>query len=105
MLDNGVLPLQDDAQSCGIGLIAAIGIMLCVIIGTDNDRGTRYNEMFRRDCMEINFSTDTEVDEDICCFPRGTFPILLKKDKFGSSSYLHVLKAEWFRLFDCIAEL
>jgi hypothetical protein len=27
-LDNGVLPLQDDTHSCGIGLIAAIGIIL-----------------------------------------------------------------------------
>jgi hypothetical protein len=35
VLDNGVLPLQDDAHSCGIGLIAEIGIILCVIIGTD----------------------------------------------------------------------
>jgi hypothetical protein len=105
LLDNGVLPLQDDAHSCGIGLIAAIGIMLRVIIGTDNDGGTGYNEMFRRDHMEINFSTDTEVDEDICCFPSGAFPILFEEDEFGSSLYLHVLKAEWFRLFDCIAEL
>ena len=28
VLDNGVLPLQDDAHSCGIGLKVAIGIVL-----------------------------------------------------------------------------
>jgi hypothetical protein len=28
VLDNGVLSMQDDAHSCGIGLIAAIGIIL-----------------------------------------------------------------------------
>ena len=55
--------------------------------------------------MEINFSTDMKVEEDTCCFPSGPFPILFKEDEFGSSLYLHVLKAEWFRLFDCIAEL
>jgi hypothetical protein len=105
LLDIGVLPLQDDAHSCGIGLIAAIGIILRVIIGTDNDSATRYNDMFRRDHMEIKVSTDMKVEEDICCFPSGTFPILFEEDEFGSSSYLQVLKAEWFRLFDRIAEL
>jgi hypothetical protein len=54
VLDNGVLPLQDDAHSCGIGLIVAIGIVLRVIIGTDNYGGTRYNKMFRHDCMAGN---------------------------------------------------
>jgi hypothetical protein len=28
ILDNGVLPMQDDTHSCGIGLIAAIKIIL-----------------------------------------------------------------------------
>ncbi len=28
VLDNGVLPLPDDAHGCGIGLIDAIGIIL-----------------------------------------------------------------------------
>ena len=27
------------------------------------------------------------------------------EDTFGSNLYLHILKAEWFRLFDCIADL
>ncbi len=40
-----------------------------------------------------------------CCFPSGIFPILFEEDEFGLSLYLHVLKAEWLRLFDCIAEL
>ena len=105
LLDIGVLPLQDDAHSCGIGVIAAIGIILRVVIGTENDSAMHYNDMFKRDHMEIKVSTDMKVEEDICCFPSGTFPILFKADEFGSSSYLHVLKAEWFRLFDRIAEL
>ena len=61
--------------------------------------------MFRHDRMEINISTDMKVEENICCFQSGTFPKLFKEDEFGSSLYLHVLKAKWFRLFDCIAEL
>ena len=94
-----------DAHNCGIGLIAAIGIILQVIIGTNNDGGTRYNKMFRRDCMEIKGSTDMNLEEEICCLPSGTFPILSEEGESGSSLYLHVLKSEWFRLFDRIAEL
>ncbi len=105
VLDSGVIPLQDDAHSCGNGLIAAIGILLRVIIGTINDGGKRFNKMFRCDCMEIKGSTAMNLEEDICCFPSGTFPILFEEREFGFSLYLHVLKAEWFRLFDCIAEL
>jgi hypothetical protein len=104
VLDDGVLPRQDDDHSCGIGLIAAIAIILRDIIGTDNG-ATRYNEMFRRDCMQVVASTDMRVQENICFFPRGTFPRLFKNGEWGSSSYLHVLKAEWFMLFDRIAEL
>jgi hypothetical protein len=55
--------------------------------------------------MEIKVSTNMKGEEDICCFPSGIFPILFEEDEFGLSLYLHVLKAEWFRLFDCIAEL
>jgi hypothetical protein len=55
--------------------------------------------------MEIKVSTDLKLEEDICCFPSGTFPLLFEEGELGSSLYLHVLKAEWFRLFDCIAEL
>lgn len=104
VLDKGVLPLQDDGHSCGVGLIAAIGIILRDIIGTDNG-ATRFKEIFRHDCMKIKMSTELKVAEHICCFPMGTFPRLFDKGEFGSKSYLHVLKAEWFRLFDRIAEL
>ncbi len=79
VLDNGVLSMQDDAYSCGIGLIAAIGIILRVIIGTNNYGGTRFNKMFSHDFMEIKNSTDTNHQEDICCFPIGTFQYCLKK--------------------------
>ena len=87
VLENGVLPLQNDAISCGIGLIAAIGIILQVIIDTNNDGGTCYNQTFRCNCMEIKVSTDMKLEEDICCFPSGTFPILFEEGEFGSSSY------------------
>jgi hypothetical protein len=106
VLDNGILPLQDDKHSCGIGLIPAVGIILQVFIVTDTDGSTCYNNMFRRDhCMEIKDSSDMNLEKDICCCPSEAFPKLFEEGEFGSSLYLHVLKAVWLRLFDCIAEL
>ncbi|KAI2501433.1 hypothetical protein MHU86_13023 [Fragilaria crotonensis] len=103
VLDNDVLPLQEDGHSCGIGIIAAIAIILRDIIGTQ-DGVAAYNEMFRRDRMEIQMSTDVKSKEHICCFPQGIFTKLFKRDDSASISYLHAMKAQWFLLFDRIAE-
>ncbi|KAI2497454.1 hypothetical protein MHU86_17058 [Fragilaria crotonensis] len=102
VLDNDVLPLQEDGHSCGIGIIAAIAIILRDIIGTQD--GVAYNEMFRRDRMEIQMSTDVKSKEHICCFPQGIFTKLFKRVDSASISYLHAMKAQWFLLFDRIAE-
>jgi len=103
VLDNDVLPLQEDGHSCGIGVIAAIAIILRDIIGTQ-DGVAAYNEMFRRDRMEIQMSTDVKSKEHICCFPQGIFTKLFKTVDSASISYLHAMKAQWFLLFDRIAE-
>ncbi|KAI2503366.1 hypothetical protein MHU86_11086 [Fragilaria crotonensis] len=104
VLDNDVLPLQEDGHNCGIGVIAAIAIILRDIIGTyDISVAGAYNQMFRRNRMEIQMSTDVKPEEHTCCFPQGTFTKLFKRVNFASS-YLHGMKAEWFWLFDCIAE-
>ncbi|KAI2513590.1 hypothetical protein MHU86_730 [Fragilaria crotonensis] len=60
--------------------------------------------MFRRNRMEIQMSTDVKPEEHTC-FPQGTFTKLFQRVDFASSSYLHAMKAEWFWLFDRIAEL
>ncbi|KAI2508001.1 hypothetical protein MHU86_6408 [Fragilaria crotonensis] len=60
--------------------------------------------MFRRDRMEIQMSTDVKSKEHICCFPQGIFTKLFKRDDSASISYLHAMKAQWFLLFDRIAE-
>jgi hypothetical protein len=103
VLDNDVLPLQEDGHSCGIGILAATAIILRDIIGTQ-DGVAAYNKMFRRDRMEIQMSTDVKPEEHICCFPQGTFTKLFKRVDSASSSYLHAMKAEWFFLFHRIAE-
>jgi hypothetical protein len=50
-------PCNTMGHSCGIGLIAAIAIILCDIIGTDNG-ATRWKEIFRCDCMEVAVLTE-----------------------------------------------
>ena len=63
VLNNGV-PARY-SYSYGIGLTAAIAIILHDIIGTDYD-GTRFNKIFGCDFMEIKVFTQ----KHICCFPK-----------------------------------
>jgi hypothetical protein len=84
--------------------MVTVAIILCAIFDTDNG-ATRWKEIFRRDCMEVGVFADMKMVEYVCCFPTGTSPKLFDKGGLGSKSYLHILKAEWFRLFDRIAEL
>ena len=63
VLSNGV-PARY-SYSYGIGLTAAIAIILRDIISTDID-GTCFNKIFGRDLMKIKVFTV----KDICCFPK-----------------------------------
>ncbi len=97
VLDNGVHYPQGDAHSCGISLVAAILIILRVIIGTNNDGGTCYNKMFRCDCMEIKVSTAMKVEEDICYFPSGLFPIPSKEGKSEQKEEIIAVLKDWIK--------
>ncbi len=70
---------------------------------------TRYNEMFDHSSMHIKKSSTEEVEElpeeYVCCFQRGTYQSLPTTSELGFRTYLHALKAQWFTLFDCYAEL
>ncbi len=95
VLDNDVLPLQEDGHSCGIGLIAATAIILRDIVGT-HDGVAACKEMFRSNCIEITVSFDVKREDHICSFPQGAFTRLFKRFDLALSSYLQALKAEWF---------
>ena len=110
VLDDGVLPLQVDAFSCAIGLVAGIAIVLRQVIGRSTpEELSDYNRMFLRSVMNVITVPykrgKVNVDEHACFFPRGLFKPLPSQESWGRSSYLHVLKAEWFQLFDRMAEL
>ena len=108
VLDKDVLPLQKDGHSCGIGEGAAVAIILRDIVGAlvGNDHevvcANRYNEMFSRETMVLDTREHEGSLEHVCYFPKGSFRPLPTSD---SSDFLHCVKAEWFVVFDRLAEL
>ena len=65
VLKDGVLPKQKDEYNCGIGLVAAICIILCDVLGRSTvSEITRYNKMFDQFSMHVKkSSTEEEVEE------------------------------------------
>jgi hypothetical protein len=97
VMEVGVLPTQCGVgHSCGIGIIAAMGIVFRDIIGNDPNGKEHYNEMFCHDRMEVKISTDVEQDgeEHMCSFPTTAFRKLPTQDELGGFHYLHVLKSQ-----------
>jgi hypothetical protein len=110
VLEDGVLPKEKDEYNCGIGLVAAIGIILRDLLGRSTvSEITRYNKVFDHSSMHVEKSSTEVVEESpeeyVCCFPRGTFQSLPTTSELGFRTYLHPLKAQWFTLFDCYADL
>ena len=109
LLSKGnVLPLQKDEHSCGIGMVACIAIILRELLGYSSpEEITNYNEVFSPDSMLMSEETGPEGvgTEVICYIPEETLKPLPTSEKYPRVPYLHVLKAEWFVLFDRLAEL
>ena len=112
--EEGVLPQQVDVHSCGIGMVAGIAILLRQVIGRSTVSDTnKFNAIFSRDSMvpektDVRQMVDKKsetVSEHVCSFPEGSFLPLPTKEDLVVGSYLHVLKAQWFTMFDRLAEL
>ncbi len=64
VLEYGVLPKQKDEYNCGIGLVAAIGIILRDLLGRSTvSEITRYNKMFDHSSMHVEKTSTEEVEE------------------------------------------
>ncbi len=110
VLEDGVLRKQKDEYYYGIGLVAAICIILRDVLGRSIvSEITRYNKMFDHSSMHVKKSSTEEYkelpEEYVCCFPRGTFQSLPTTSELGLRTILHALKAQWFMLFDRFVEL
>ena len=54
VLKDAVLPKQKDNYNCGIGFVAAIGIILRDLLGRSTvPEITRYNKMFDHSSMDV----------------------------------------------------
>jgi hypothetical protein len=104
------LPQQGpkDDYNCGIGMVSIIGIMLRDLIGADLvEDCNRYYSIFSNPAMPIenvryNYAPKrTDGTEYVCALPRG---LLLHLPESECGSYLHAVKAQWFMLFDRLAE-
>ena len=106
--EAGVLPLQGkkDDFNCGIGLVSAIGIVLHQFIHKCTTIECR--NLFRRESMVVeerlykfNEQSGITKNEFVSVFPTGVLEPLPKEH---GSWLLSFVKAEWFILFDRLAE-
>ena len=102
-----VLPSQseDDDYNCGIGVVAAVGIILRDVIGVNLEDDLKFAANFSKKKLLISFCKDTK--EHICSFADATFQSLPPLDEmrvFGKT-YLALLREQWFLLFDSLAKL
>jgi hypothetical protein len=98
VLQEDVLPTQVDNFSCGIGLVAAVAIILDTFI---RQGISRVNVLFDTASSEIV----VEKAESVIQIPKRFLESLPKSATLPSSDYLHDSKEEWFILFDHIAHL
>ena len=90
VLEDGVLPKRKDDYNGGLGLVTAIGIILCDLLGRSTvSEITRYNKMFDHSSMpmRVEKSSTEEVEESleehVCCLPRVTFQSLPTTGQLG----------------------
>jgi hypothetical protein len=88
-----------------IGAVAAIGIMLCDVIGINQDDDFKFATIFSKKALVVSICKKT--GEYICSFPEDTFqrlPPPHEMSVFGKT-YLALLKEQWIILFDRLALL
>jgi hypothetical protein len=95
----------EDDYNCGIGVVAAIGIMLYDVIGVNQDNNLKFVTIFSKKTLIVSFCKKTV--EYVCSFPEDTFqrlPPPHEMSVFGKT-YLALLREPWFILLDRLALL
>lgn len=94
---------DEDDYNCGIGVVATIAIVLRDCIGRDPEDDLKFIRNFSTRTLEVSFCETSK--EHICSFPPGSFkPLPLDRSLFGKT-YLHLLREQWFIVFDRLAKL
>jgi hypothetical protein len=95
----------EDDYNCGIGVVAAIGIMLHNVIGVNQDNSLKFVTIFSKKTLIVSFCKKTE--EYVCLFPEYTFqrlPPPQEMSVFGKT-YLALFREQLFILIDRLALL
>jgi hypothetical protein len=102
--EENMLPKQEDGCNCGLGIVAAIGIILRNICSEKVEQMS-FNEQFGRQ-TKWELHEDDETKECFAYFDRRFFEALpTKKDDLIFADYLTMLRLEWFVVFDRMAAL
>jgi hypothetical protein len=94
------LPLQRDGFNCGIGVAAVIGIVLRDVVHKDRqiaNAGFSYDDLFS--VKTLSLETCDKPNEVLCKMPEICFDALPTH-----VDYLALVREQWFRLFDVMAE-
>jgi hypothetical protein len=101
------LPKQtpEDDYNCGIGAVAAIGIVLRDVIGINQDDDFKFATIFSQKALIVSMCKTT--GEYMCSFPEDTFQRLPPPHEISvfGKTYLALLREQWFILFDRLALL
>ncbi len=60
--------------NCGIGVVAAVRIMLRDVIGINQDNNFKFATIFSKKTLIVSFCKETK--ESVCLFPEDTFQTL-----------------------------
>jgi hypothetical protein len=102
--DKNLLPKQDDGWNYGVGVIAAIDIVLRNVCNQKEERIT-FDEQFGSQ-KKWELHEDEETKECFAYCDKQFFePLPTKNDDLILADYLTMLRLEWFVLFDRMAAL
>jgi hypothetical protein len=97
------LPQQVDGCNCGIGIIAAIAIILRNVVNEKPEQRT-FTEQFGPD-NDWTLQEDAEKGEVYFFFDHAFFEPIPSREELIWNDYLSMLREEWFVLLDRMAAL
>ena len=100
--NNGYLPLQNDNSNCGVGAVAAIGIILRDLFGSV-DQVQAFEDAFTMSKMVS--VQDSLTGESTCYLPNNFLKPLPSHAELNGVHYLVTLRIEWLTVFDRLAFL
>ena len=101
------LPCQQDGYNCGMGVVAAVGIILCDIVGRTLESESHFYNIFEQSKLSLTLEGKGSWHEEwvVKLQPRLLKPLPSPSAWLVWGDYLSVLQSQWFVLFDHLAEL